>query len=110
MNLNSKKFANTMKDKFVILVFDGWSNVTNEPVLGIMRDNQFIASIDTTGVTTRCYPPPSSTGHPHTWEDIASVMGTALNKARTVGGAVVVAMVTDNTTNMANMRSRILNP
>lgn len=43
-----QKFANTMKDKLVTLVFDGWSNLANELVLGIMRDNQLIASIDTT--------------------------------------------------------------
>ena len=48
-----KKFAETMKNKLVTLAIDGWSNVTNEPVLGIMMDTQLFASIDTTGVNTR---------------------------------------------------------
>ena len=45
-----QKFTETVKDKLVTLAIDGWSNVTNEPVLGIMMDTQLLASIDTTGL------------------------------------------------------------
>ena len=44
-----EKFSEAMKDKCVTLAIDGWSTLTNDPVLGIMMDNRLITSIDTTG-------------------------------------------------------------
>ena len=98
-----------MKDKLVTLAIDGWSNLTNEPVLGIMIDNQLLTSIDTTGTeeSMSCLPVCIYLiGHPHTGEYLATVMETAVEKA-TALGSTVVAIVTDNASNMTNMRSRI---
>lgn len=35
-----------MKDQLLILAFDGWSNVRNEPVLGVMMDAFFIDLVE----------------------------------------------------------------
>lgn len=35
-----------MKDKLLILAFDGWSNARNEPVLGVTKDAVFIVQVE----------------------------------------------------------------
>ena len=41
------KVAELTKDKYVTLAVDGWSNLTNDPILGTTMDTYLITSIDT---------------------------------------------------------------
>ena len=100
-----QKFAETTKGKDVTLAIDGWSTLTNEPILGIMMDTHLITSVDTAGfiqshvffIRFRFL----EIGHPHTGEYLRTVMEIAVDKARTCG-ANVVAIVTDSASNMSN--------
>ena len=45
-----EKFTAKFKDEFATLMIDGWSTLSNDPVLGVLVDNFFVDAIDTTGV------------------------------------------------------------
>ena len=83
-----------MTGRNVTLGIDGWSNLVNYPVLGILVETQLIDAIDTTG-------------HPHTADYLTEVMDEAMKKVANELNAVVVGVVTDNASNMANMRQRL---
>ena len=63
------KFAASVEGRHLTMSMDGWSNLTNNPVLAICLDNQLVYSVDTTG-------------KPHTWEYLRLTMMDALAKVQ----------------------------
>ena len=87
----------------VTLAIDCWTTVSSEPVLGmaICCDglSYLVDSVDTTG-------------HPHTIEYMAALVPPLLNKAEDTFGVKVVAVCTDNASNMKGLREELrkINP
>lgn len=85
-------------NKNVCLTLDGWSNVHNDPIIGIcvtdIETNQvhLLESID-------------SSGHGHTAEYLLQVLKNSIRKCYEEYKCNVTSVVTDNASNMTKMRS-----
>ena len=80
------------------LAVDGWSNITNDPVVGIsITCNGKTALVDTI----------DTTGKPHTADYMCEVTLEGINKAETTFKVNVQHVVTDGAANMKSMREKV---
>ena len=89
-----KKFADSVEEKFCTMAVDGWSNIVNDPVVSVLLQNHLVTTVDTTG-------------NPHTGDYLKKLMTQAMEKVSEGTKAVVAGIVTDNASNMENMRAKI---
>lgn len=77
------------------LLIDGWSNLRNDPVLGVSvalpGRSYLVSTVDTTG-------------NPHTGEYLQEVVEEHIEYVSSLLGVKVVAVATDNASNMEKMR------
>ena len=96
----SAKFTKLKKIKLrnnfaATLSFDGWSNVTNNPIIEVSfstANRTYLADILNT------------TGSPHTAENLAEICEAQIVKCEEEWGVVISCLVTDNAANILRMR------
>ena len=91
-----KKTVNKVKSLKATLALDGWSNVTNDPIVGI----SFIASGESYLVNTI-----DISGESHTSEYFLSLLADQVSECETDWGIKITSVVTDNAANVAGMRT-----
>ena len=79
------------------LAIDGWSTLTNEPVLGVCFICQGVPYLVTTMVTT---------GESHTADYLERIVREQLAFVESEFSVKICSVVTDNAANMASMRNR----
>lgn len=77
------------------MIYRGWSNLINKPMVSILLENHLVDTVDTTN-------------NPHTGDYLLQLTSDALKKVAENTKAQVVAIVTDNASNMVNMRTKAL--
>ena len=93
-----EKAKSYLKDNFVTLNLDGWSNIHNEPIICVSattKGNTFLLeTIDTTGMA-------------HTAENLVKIAEDSIEKNVTKFGFKVCGFVTDNAANVLKMRKQL---
>ena len=98
----------SLSGKNVTLAIDGWSNLVNYPVLGILCDGHLgLFTNNCEQLYPKLMDAIDTTGQPHTADYLTDVMVASMKKTREELNATVVGIVTDNANNMANMRDQV---
>ena len=95
-----KNTETTLKNKIVCLSIDGWSNVSNDPVIcACVTDPQThkVFLVDTV----------DTSGHPHCTEYLAELTSKCIIKCKEQFSCKVGSVVTDNANNMKAMRAAL---
>ncbi|CAG7785743.1 unnamed protein product, partial [Allacma fusca] len=85
-----------IKGSIVSLSLDGWSNVTNDPII--------CSSITTSEGKCMLLETIDTSGHPHNAEYLLELVERSINVVKTQYDATVGSVVTDNAANVARMR------
>ena len=97
-NEEQKKVKALCSGMMGTLAIDGWSTVTNEPVIGVnVTTNSGSYLVDTV----------DTSGFPHNSEYLASLTKEQIDKIKNDWGIKIYSVVTDNASNMAKMRQLI---
>ena len=91
-----KKAVGKVKSLKATLALDGWSNVINDPIVGI----SFITSGESCLVNTI-----DTSGESHTWAHLVSLLTDQVRECETDWGIKIASVVTDNATNVTGMRA-----
>ena len=91
-----KKAVGKVKSLKATLDLDGWSNVTNDPIVGIL----FIASGESYLVNTI-----DTSGESHTSAYSVSLLTDQVRECETDWGIKITSLVTDNAANVTGMRA-----
>jgi hypothetical protein len=93
------KVKSTTAGSIATLAIDGWSSITNDPVIGVSftckGKSYMIDTIDTSG-------------EPHTTEYLTDLSVKAIEKAESSFGVKIGSFVTDGAANMVSMRKKLL--
>ena len=88
-----------LSNQLATLCIDGWSGITNCPVVGItITSNSVTHLVDTV----------DTTGHPHDSEYMTSLALEGIQKAESIFGVTITSVCTDGAANMTAMRRKLM--
>lgn len=102
--IETTKCKNALAGKTVCMSLDGWTNVSNEPIICSSVTAQS-GTCDAEGYLVDTI---DTSGHPHTAEYLHRVAKDSIEKAETQFGCKIGSFVTDNAANVKKMRDELM--